>query len=117
MGFGSGASVYDKQSVVMYDPGIGPNFQYWMKTTTSDTKTDSGVAVDADWHTFRIRQTVIGTMLFSIDGAETTINHLQDSTLGTGFYLWLDGSGASGGQPTRNIAIDYLTITTTNLNR
>lgn len=48
------------------------NFMYVTRAASTSTRTSSGVAADTAWHTFRIRSTTAGTILFSIDGGTET---------------------------------------------
>jgi hypothetical protein len=51
------------------------NFMYTHNNGGGATRTSSGVAADTNWHSFRMRSTVAGTYLLSLDGgAETSFS-------------------------------------------
>jgi hypothetical protein len=78
-----------------YDTGSGDvNFMY---VVGANTPVSSGVAVDTNWHTLRVRSTVAGTIKFSLDGGNET--------------------SFSSGIPTNNVFPFFMVVTQTTATR
>jgi len=73
---------------IRFDTSVdSTNYQFIAQTGSAGGSTSSGVPVDANWHVFRMRSVVAGTLLYSLDGGpETSINtHIANSTLSVAF--------------------------------
>lgn len=100
------------------------NFMYVLrKASGTEQRVSSGVAADANPHTFRVRSTVAGTLSFSIDGgAETCFNsggtsgctassQIPSSTLAPMFSVFTRTTAS------RILYVDYYYLTVTGLTR
>jgi hypothetical protein len=81
-GMEGGGSLYPDSNNVAFRYDTNASDATW-KALTDSTVTDLAVTPDTSFHTFRIRSTTAGTVLFSIDsGSETSIAYSATNGLG-----------------------------------
>jgi hypothetical protein len=83
-------------------------FQFVTKGSGGNTKNTSGIALDTNWHRFRVRCNATGTYLFSLDGGvETTVTPAATSAPQTSVGPFMMWDNVSTDATARNIDLDY----------
>lgn len=120
IGFTNGAiSTFPSTNFIglRYDTNVSFGDTTWVYTTvsggTASTSTTNVAALDNNWHRLRIRSTVAGTILFSMDGgAETSIaTNVPNVSVAPGFTVVTDTSSA------KTLDVDYFSFYASGLNR
>lgn len=99
------ASITDGNYFRLEGTGGSANWYAVSENASTETATDTGVATDTDWHSFRIETNAAGTsVLFYIDGALEATHTTNMPATGTNYRMAKTQSVFSSGE----VLIDYI---------